>query len=662
MQQMDYTKYKLKPKKEVIEIIGSKDNIFIISCNKCFKRFISQMEPEYAELAEMLKSSGKTLAGYIPVDYLCNKYLSQKTIEKYTKEIEKSDAVAVISCGLGIQTTAELCGILVLAMADSLYQGGYHGISLYGEKCGACGECYLTSTGGICPIVDCSKGLINGPCGGAKKGKCETSKDKDCAWEQIYYRLEKQGRTKEFIDEAPKLRNYGRTSVKFVNDYVKKIREKRAEGFFGGLYPFEHKEITKDLAISKFPESDIVVIPLLQNAGVPCEPLVKKGDKVKVGQKIGDTQKSPVSAPVHASVSGEVIEIGPKKHPLFPATVPAVVIKSDKKQTLDDSIKPLGTIETVSKDQILSAIREKGIVGMGGAQFPTAIKLKSSKPVDTVLINGCECEPLLNADYRIMVERSKELILGLKLIMKAAGVPKGIIAVEDNKSDAAEILKKALIGDPSIEIAVVRTKYPEGAERMLIKRVLGREVPLGGLPLDVGVIVNNVGTAYAVWDAVYNGMPLVKRIVTVAGENVAKKGNFEILIGAPLKDIIRYCGIKPDKNMRVKTGGPMMGVTQTDFEVPVIKGTSGIICIFKKDIEEDGPDCIKCGRCVDVCPMELKPTFYVLMAQQEKFAEMENYGVLNCIECGCCDNICAAKSSIVDIIKKAKKTIREKKK
>ncbi|MEI7904817.1 MAG: methylenetetrahydrofolate reductase C-terminal domain-containing protein, partial [Candidatus Firestonebacteria bacterium] len=532
----DFTKYKLKPGKEAVGLLGSKDNIFIISCNKCFKQFVSQMEPEYAELAEMLKSAGKTLSGYIPVDYLCNSYLTKKTLTKYTKEIEKSGAVAVISCGLGIQTTAGLCGKPVLAMADSLYQGGYHGISLSGEKCGACGECYLTSTGGICPVVDCSKGLINGPCGGAKQGKCETSKEKNCAWEQIYYRLEKQGRTKGFVEEAPKLRNYGRTGVKFVNEYVKKIREKRAEGFYGGLYPFEHKEQTKNLAIEKLPEAEIVVIPLLQNAGAPCESLVKKGDKVKTGQKIGDTQKSPVSAPVHSSVSGEVLEVGPKKHPLFHSLVLSVKIKSDKKQELDVSVKPAGTLETLTKEQLLSVIREKGIVGMGGAQFPTALKLKSPKPVDTILINGCECEPLLNADYRIMVERSKELILGLKLIMKATGASKGVIAVEDNKLDAAEILKGALGGEPSLEIAVIRTKYPEGAERMLVKRVLGREYPLGGLPLEAGVVVNNVGTAYAVWDAVYNGMPLIKRVVTVAGENIAKKGNYEVLVGTPLKD------------------------------------------------------------------------------------------------------------------------------
>ncbi len=658
----DFTKYKLKPAKELKELVSGKENILVLSCNKCFKEFVSIAEPEYQEAAEIVKSAGKTVSGYIPVDYLCNQYLTEKILNKYKNEIENSGAVLVIACGLGIQTVSQLVNKQVLPAADSVWQNGFHGVTLSAEKCGACGECFLTSTGGICPVVDCSKGLVNGPCGGAKNGKCEVGKHRECAWELIYNRLEKQGRTKNFIDETPKLRNYRRNNFKLVDEYVKLIRAKRSEGFYGGLYPVELKELTFDIPIEVFPEQDIVIIPLSQHAGLACEPLVKKGDKVKKGQKIGETAKSPITAPVHSSVSGEVIEIAPKKHAVLSAPVLSVVIKSDRKQELDVSVKPAGTVDSLAKEKIAEIIKDKGIVGMGGAGFPTAVKLKSPKPVDTVLINGCECEPLLNADYRVMLERPEELILGLRLIMKAAGVLKGIIAVEDNKPAAAEKLKALLTGDSSITVETVKTKYPQGAERMLIKRVLKRDVPLGGLPLDVGVIVNNVGTAYAVWDAVYNGMPLIRRVLTVSGETVPKKGNFEVLVGTQLKEIVKFCGISLRSDEVLKTGGPMMGVIQQDLEAPVIKGTSGIVVVKKHDIVESGPDCIKCGRCVEVCPMELKPTFYVLLAKQGKYAEMENHGVLNCIECGCCDNICAAKSSIVEIIKQAKKTIREKKK
>ncbi len=658
----DFTKYKLKPAKELQELVSGKDNILVVSCNKCFKEFVSIAEPEYQEAAEIIKSAGKTVSGYIPVDYLCNQYLTEKILEAYKKEVENSGAVLVIACGLGIQTVSALVNKQTLPGADSLWQNGHHGVTLSAEKCGACGECFLTSTGGICPVVDCAKGLVNGPCGGAKNGKCEVGKHRDCAWELIYNRLDKQGRTKGFVEEAPKFRNYRRNSFKLVDEYVKLIRAKRSEGFYGGLYPFELKELASELPIEIFPEPDTVIIPLSQHAGLVCEPLVKKGDKVLKGQKIGESVKSPISAPVHASVSGEVLEVAPKKHPVLPAPVLSVVIKSDKKQELDASIRPAGTLESLTKEKITEVIRDKGIVGMGGAGFPTAVKLKSPKPLDTVLINGCECEPLLNADYRVMLERPAELILGLRLLMKAAGVSNGIIALEDNKPEAAAKLKELLQNDASIMVEVVKTKYPQGAERMLIKRVLKREVPLGGLPLDVGVVVNNVGTAYAVWDAVYNGAPLIKRVLTVSGESVPKRGNFEVLLGTQLKELVKFCGIKINADEVLKTGGPMMGVSQSDGEAPVIKGTGGLVVVKKHDIVESGPECIKCGRCVEVCPMELKPTFYVLLAQKGKYAEMENHGVMNCIECGCCDNICAAKSSIVEIIKQAKKVIRGKKK
>lgn len=660
MQKLDYTKYKLKQKEEILDIIESKNNIFILSCNKCFKDFILKIEPECEELANILKESGKNIVGCLPLDFLCNKYLTKKEIEKVNNDILKSDAVIVISCGLGIQTVADIVSKPVYGVTDSLYQGGYHGITLSPEKCSACGNCFLTISSGICPIVHCSKSLINGPCGGAKNSKCEIDKNKECAWENIYKRLSKQNRTKEFVDKKPQLRNYSKGDFDFVKSYVHKLREKRYEGFYGGIYPEERKELTKDNAIEKFPEVNVVVIPLLQHAGAVCEPLVKVGDIVKVGQKIGDS-KTFISSPIHSSVSGIVISIEPRKHPLLPIEVSSIIIESDKKGELDNSIKPLGNLESLSKEKIIDIVREKGIVGLGGAQFPTYVKLKSAKPIDTVIINGCECEPILNSDYRVMIEYSKEIITGLKLIMKSVNAKDGIIAIEDNKPDAISKLNELVRSESNIKVVSVKTKYPEGAERMLIKRILNREVPLGGLPFDVGVVVNNVSTAYAIFDAVYKDMPLVKRIVTVAGENVGSQGNYEILIGTLLTDIIKHCNIKIKDELLLKIGGPIMGISQFDYNVPIVKGTTGIVIVKKPDITEVEISCIKCGRCVDVCPMELKPSYYVLLAKENSFTDMEKYGVLNCIECGCCENICSSKSSLMEIIKKAKKIIREKK-
>jgi len=660
MPKLDFTKYKLKSKEELADILALKKRIFVLSCNKCFNELTSDLEPETAELNILLNETGKTATGSRALDFLCNKFLTEKTLSGLKEEVAGADAVAVIACGVGVQTIAGILNVPVLPMADSVFQGGYHGISLNAEKCGACGECYLTLTGGICPVVDCSKGLINGPCGGAKNGKCEVSKDKDCAWENIYNRLKGQNREKVFILQEPKLRNYNKNSAEFMDSYVKTIQAKRNEGFYGGLYPEEKKELTEKLPITKITAPEIVSIPLQQHAGAVCEALVKKGDKVKAGQRIGES-KAAISAFVHSSVSGEVLAVEPKKHPLLPEPVLTVVIKNDKRDEVSFAANSKGSLELSAKEDILKAIKEAGIVGMGGAQFPTHIKLNSNKPIDTILLNGCECEPLLNADYRLMVEKPEQIILGLKLLMKAAGVNKGIIAVEDNKPEALRILKAKVEGDLTVEVVPVKTKYPEGAERMLIKRVLNREVPRGGLPLEVGVIVNNIGTALAVYQAVYTGEPLISRVVTVAGEGVEKPGNYEIKTGMLLSEIVNICGINIPSNYELKMGGAIMGFVQTDFEVPVIKGTNGIVVVRKKDDLTAEP-CIKCGRCVNVCPMELKPHKLVFYAQAENWEKVENEGVFNCIECGCCEDICSSKSHMVEIFKKSKKLIRERKK
>ncbi len=660
MPKLDYTKYKLKNKEELLNIIGDNARIYIVSCNKCFSELKSTCEPETAELNKLLNEAGKTTAGFMPLDFLCNEHLSEKALNSVKQDILKADAVAVISCGIGIQTVAGLLALPVLGMCDSVFQGGYHGISLNTEKCGACGDCYLTATGGICPVVDCSKGLINGPCGGAKNSKCEVSKDKDCAWESIYNRLKSQNRQDVFISEAPKIRNYNKNNADFMDSNVKRIQAKRNEGFYGGLYPEERKELTEKLVITKIADPEIVSIPLQQHAGAVCEALVKAGERVSLGQKIG-ASKAFVSAYIHSSVSGEVLAVEPRKHPLLPFPVLNVIIKNDKKDEIAPSVASKGSLSSCTGEAIVQAIKDAGVVGMGGAQFPTHIKLSSAKVLDTVLINGCECEPLLNADNRLMIERPEQVLTGLRLIMKAAGISKGIIALEDNKIEAFESLKSKLAGDACIEVISVRTKYPEGAERMLIKRVLNREVPRGGLPLDVGVIVNNISTVVAVYEAVYNGLPLVRRVVTVAGAGVEKPGNYEIKIGMQVADIARACGIKVPDNFELKMGGAIMGFVQDTLDVPVIKGTNGIIVVRKKD-ELTAEPCIKCGRCVNVCPMELKPHKLVLFAQAENWEMVEKEGVMNCIECGCCEDICSSKSHMVEIFKSSKKALKERKK
>ncbi|MEI6845727.1 MAG: electron transport complex subunit RsxC [Candidatus Firestonebacteria bacterium] len=659
MQKNDYTKYRFKPKEEILALLDGYKKIYIISCNKCFNELTTDAEPEIAELTQILNESGKTTAGFMPVDFLCNKFLTEKTILNVKKDIAAADAVAVISCGIGTQTIAGELNSPVLTVCDSLPQGGQHGISLGLQKCGACGECYLSLTGGICPIVNCSKELINGACGGAKLGKCEVSKDKDCVWENIFNRLTLQGRQDLLLNQPPKIRNYNLNSADIIENYVKNIQAKRNEGFYGGIYPEENKELAAGKAIQKIKYPETVCIPMLQNAGATCEPLVKPGDKVKAGQKIGEA-KANISAVVHSSVSGEVISVEQHRHPLMPFSVLSVIIKSDNKLELDPSVKSQGSLESCSKEDILLAVKNAGIVGMGGAQFPTHIKLASSKPLDTVLLNGCECEPMLNADNRLMLERPEQIIAGLKLLMKAAGVNKGIIAVEDNKPEASNMLREKLAAETKIEVAVVKTKYPQGAERMLIKRILGREVPRGGLPLDVGVLVNNIATANAVYEAVYLGRPLISRIVTVAGAGVADTGNYEIPIGMLVSDIVKFCGIIIPENSELKMGGALMGFPQSNFEVPVIKGTNGIVVVQKKDGLKEEP-CIKCGRCVNVCPMELKPHKLVYYAKAGNWSRSEQEGVMNCIECGCCEDICSSKSDMVEIFKKSKKTLRESK-
>ena len=650
----DYTKFKLKNTDELVTLIENKDQMFIIACNKCFKEYIPEDEPECGEFVRLVLDKGKTIKGCEYVDFLCNKPLTCKTLEKIPGS--GAENVFVIACGLGIQTVAGNVELPTYVAADSISYEGRHGMALTNKLCEACGQCYLNLTGGICPIVDCAKSLVNGQCGGAKNGKCEVDKEKDCAWERIYNRLNAQDRVPLLTKQPVQLRDHAKSSFKKINDYVKSIREKRYEGYYGGIHPSEHKEYSEFLPLIKFPGPKSVVIPLSQHTGAPAEPLVAAGDLVKMGQKIGEAP-GYVSSPVHSSVSGKVAAVEPRRHPTSGMDVLSVVIDSDGKDELDESVKPVADYENLTPDDIIALVRDKGIVGMGGAGFPTAVKLKAAKPIDTILLNGCECEPLLTADHRVMLEYADDIIFGLKVVMKTTGAEKGIIVVEDNKHDAIELLESKTADIDNIEVMTAKTKYPQGAEKMLIRRALGRWVPSGGLPLDVGVIVCNISTTKAISDAINTGMPLIERVVTVTGEKIKKPGNYIVKIGSSVKELIDYCGGLIDDDVTIKLGGPMMGVEIEELNVPVIKATNGIIAI-EPTISEANP-CIRCGRCVDVCPMELYPLLYPQQAGRLEWEAMRDKAVKDCMECGCCDYICSSKIPIRVAIKAGKRAIAE---
>jgi len=648
----NYTKYKLKGHDELVSLLAGMDNLFVVACNKCFKEFETIDEPDCGEFEKIAAEQGKTITGSAKVDFLCNKTQTEKKLKDMIPE--GTENIVVVSCGLGVQTVADLAGKPTYAAADSLNYTGHHGMALTKKSCDACAQCYLNVTGGVCPIVDCSKSLVNGQCGGAKNGKCEVDSSKDCAWEKIYRRLEKQGRLEEFLHQPVQLRDYSKVNFKFVNDYVKSIRENRLDGYYGGVHPSERKEFTEHLALERFPDPEVVVIPLSMHAGAPANPIVQVGDTVKVGQKIGEAAAF-ISSPIHSSVSGTVIAIENHKHATRGECL-SVVIRSDGKNTLHESVKPNKDLDSLTPDEIVEIVREAGIVGMGGAGFPTSVKLKPPKPIDTILLNGCECEPLLTADHRVLLEFADDVIFGLKAIIKTVSAEKGLIVIEDNKPDAIELMKAKTADIDNIDIVVAKTKYPQGAEKMLIKRVTGRKVPSGGLPADVGCVVSNISTTKAISDAIQKGMPLVERVVTVTGENLKKPGNYIVKIGTNTKDLIDYCGGVTGDDITIKAGGPMMGFVLSDTNVPIMKGSNGIIAVDTDHTVEQ--PCIKCGRCVDVCPMELSPLYFAKFADEENWQGMKDKNVMDCVECRCCEYICSSKIPLVTKIKAGKAAVR----
>ncbi len=433
--------------------------------------------------------------------------------------------------------------------------------------------------------------------------------------------------------------------------------------FKGGTHPPHSKTSTEKLSVIQPKSPDTVAIPMVQHIGAPCEPIVQVGDKVKVGQKIGEA-KGFVSAPVHSSISGEVTAIEPRLTSGGGA-VQCVVIKNDMQNTVYEGIKSNPDISQLTSEEIINIIKESGIVGMGGAAFPTHVKLSPppGKVVDTIILNGAECEPYLTSDHRLMMERPEDVLYGLRVFMKALNVEKGFIAIENNKPDALEAVYNVGKGIEGIEVVAVKTKYPQGAEKQLINACTGREVPSGGLPADAGVVVNNVGTAAAVASAVKKGMPLIERIVTVTGNGIKNPKNLLVRIGTSFKDVIDECGGFNGTPGKVIAGGPMMGIAQYSVDIPVIKGTSGILVLTEEEAElPEMSNCIRCGKCVEVCPINLMPVNISNYALLDKFDQAESANALDCIECGACSFICPAKRPLVDSIRVAKREILAKRK
>ena len=646
----NFTKYALKSEEELDELLQGLDNLFVIACNKCFKEFDSLTDPDLDNFLQLAQSRGKVITGSATFDFLCNKARTRNRLQGLIPE--DTENIMVIACGLGVQTVAALVDLPVFAVCNSLHYAGHHGMALTKKACEACAQCYLNITGGICPVVDCAKSLLNGQCGGAKNGKCELSPDRDCAWQKIQERLEAQGRLEELKAQQVQIRDYSKVNYKVISEFVKTIREKRLDGWQGGVHPTEHKEATEGKALVRFPDPEIAVIPLSMHMGAPATALVQVGDTVKVGQMIGQ-QEGFISAPVHASVSGTVVAIEDRPHATR-GTCLSVVIASDGKNELHESVKPNKPLEELTAQEIVEIVKNAGIVGMGGAGFPTYVKLMPEKPIDAVLLNGCECEPMITADHRVMLEFADDVIFGLKAVMKAVDAPRGIIVIEENKPDAIALLREKTAGMEGIEVLEVTTQYPQGGEKMLIKRALGREVPSRGLPADVGACVSNVSTVKAISDAIQLGMPLIERVTTVTGKYIPNPGNFIVKLGTSAASLVDYCGGICAEDVLVKAGGPMMGFTQKNLDTPIMKSSNGIITL--DNVQPEVQECIKCGRCVDVCPLNKKPLYFAKFSGDPE--ALKEQGLMDCMECRCCEYICSSKIPLVDLIQAGKIAVR----
>ena len=422
--------------------------------------------------------------------------------------------------------------------------------------------------------------------------------------------------------------------------------------FKGGIHPPERKELAKDKPIERFPAPPEVVLYLSQHIGAPAHAVVEKGDVVKKGEAVGEASGF-VSVPVHASVSGTVKAVEPRPHPLG-QKVQAVIIENDGNDEWAEGVNEERDFAGMSAEEIRGEIQNAGIVGLGGATFPTHVKLSpmDGKPINDVVINCAECEPYLTCDYRQMLEQTDEIVAALRVLMKAVGAPKGWIAVESNKPDAFEKLKAAAADDGDITVEMLEVKYPQGAEHQITAALLGREIPSGGLPLDIGAICQNTGTAVAVYEALRFKKPLIERVLTVTGEGVERPANYLVPVGTPVRAILDKAGLKDNANKLV-LGGPMMGLAQYTADVAVTKGTSGILALIDAEAYE-WTACIRCGRCVEVCSWHLVPSYLSIICEAQDVDAIKASDIMDCKECGSCTYVCPSRRPIVHLVKYGK--------
>lgn len=428
--------------------------------------------------------------------------------------------------------------------------------------------------------------------------------------------------------------------------------------FFGGIHPEYHKEMSAGNAPIQSITPKQVVIPMVQHIGAPCTPLVKVGDRVLRGTKVGDGDG--LCVPVHASVAGTVVAVEPRPHPNG-KMVMSVVIENDFTEEAVEVARCEDPLNTLDDDAILSKIRQAGLVGMGGAAFPANVKAMSAMGhVDYLIANACECEPYITADDSLLRSRPEQVLKGMQLLQKLLKPEHVVLAVEDNKQEAITALSKLIADYPGMELRVLPTRYPQGSEKQLIQAVTGRQVPSGKLPADVGCVVLNAASCAAVFRAVYWGVPLTQRIVTVSGEAVNRPQNFAVRIGTPFADLIEAAGGLTDAAERVISGGPMMGIAQSDLAVPVVKATNSVLCLpHDQNGAAENPVCVRCGKCVTVCPMGLQPLYLYRYAACGDTRELTRLHLSDCMECGSCAYTCPGKLPLVEQFRKGKALLRE---